>query len=255
MELAVRQKMQKELQQALNRPSRKWAMVIDTRKCVGCISCIVSCAAENVPPPKTSLRLVFEAETDSYPDTERFFMPVNCMQCDKAPCKEAADKIQKGLVEKRSDGILIFNYDTLRKNKGAREAIKNACPYNVVFEDNGHFYTENTPVLEKYELRDFFDVKKMTRKGAALKDTLRKCDFCVHRVENGILPVCVTTCIGSAIYFGDVTDPNSTVSKLLKKHPTFDLYPENSPNIHYIGYRTRKTFVPSDISRCVECHG
>ena len=255
MEIGLHQKMLRELNEALKKPGHKWAMVIDNRKCVGCYSCVVSCAAENVAPPGTSLRLVYEAETGDYTKADRFFMPVNCMQCDNAPCKEAADKIEKGIVTRRPDGIVVFDYEKLKKNKKAREAIMEACPYKVVFEDKGGFYTENTPVFEKYEEREFFDIKKLTRKGNAMEGTLRKCDFCIHRVENGLLPVCVTTCIGGAIYFGDINDPNSTVSKKVRENKTFRMYEENKPNVYYIGFKTRESFVPSNIEKCVECHG
>jgi molybdopterin-containing oxidoreductase family iron-sulfur binding subunit len=43
----------------------------------------------------------------------------------------------------------------------------------------------------------------------------RKCQFCIHRLEAGMLPACVTTCIGGATYFGDKNDPDNLVNELL----------------------------------------
>ena len=46
-------RMQQDLQRALKKPrgARKWAMVLDLRKCVGCSACTIACKAENVLPP------------------------------------------------------------------------------------------------------------------------------------------------------------------------------------------------------------
>ena len=42
----------------------------------------------------------------------------------------------------------------------------------------------------------------------------RKCTFCLHRLEHCQLPMCVTTCIGRATFFGDRNDPDALVSEL-----------------------------------------
>jgi len=252
-------RMHDDLENALKKPAdkRSWAMVIDVRKCVGDHACAVSCMAENVCPPGTSYRKVFDTEQNSFPDLNHFYMPGNCQQCDNAPCLKAANKIAKDAIIKRKDGIVEFDYAKLAKSPKAAEAAKKACPYYAIVEDKGGFYTDGTPVLEAYEQRDFYENgKKLTRKKGALKGTIRKCTFCSHRLDSGMIPACVSTCIGRAMYFGDLSDPGSLVSELLKKEKTWRYRTDlnTGSRIYYIGYEDRKNFAVSSAASCVECH-
>jgi len=64
--------------------------------------------------------------------------------------------------------------------------------------------------------------------------------MCVHRLDNGVEPACVNTCQGRARIFGDLNDPNSEVSKLVKEHKLDKsenvLLPEEGtrPQVYYI---------------------
>lgn len=62
-------RMQKDLERALQKPmrERKWGMVIDTRKCVGCNACTVACVMENKLPPGVVYRPVIDLEVGTYP--------------------------------------------------------------------------------------------------------------------------------------------------------------------------------------------
>ncbi|RMG58828.1 MAG: 4Fe-4S dicluster domain-containing protein [Deltaproteobacteria bacterium] len=253
------QRMHEDLSRALKKPEdeRSWVMVVDVRKCVGCHACSVSCMAENVAPPGSSYRVVFEVESGEYPTLDRFFMPTNCQQCDKPPCKAAADKIAKDAITKRKDGIVVFNYEKLKKNPKAGEAAQKACPYTAIVADDGTFYTENTPVLEPYETRSFFEYgKKLTRKGGALKGAIRKCTFCLHRLREGMLPACVSTCIGRAMYFGDGSDPKSLVSELISKKGVWRIKSGEGtePRVYYLGFETRTKMIQITPTTCLECH-
>ena len=42
-----------------------------------------------------------------------------------------------------------------------------------------------------------------------------KCHNCYHRTENGMEPACVPTCPSEALYFGDLNDPESKISKAM----------------------------------------
>lgn len=70
-------RMHKDLERALKKPlaKRSWVMVIDVRKCVGDHACTVACMAENVCPPGTSYRMVFETEYMNFPGVNIFYMP------------------------------------------------------------------------------------------------------------------------------------------------------------------------------------
>ena len=65
-----------------------------------------------------------------------------------------------------------------------------------------------------------------------------KCDFCLHRVEQGLVPSCVNTCQGKARIIGDINDPESEVSKLIakNKNQVTVLLQESGtkPNVYYI---------------------
>jgi nitrate reductase beta subunit len=64
-----------------------------------------------------------------------------------------------------------------------------------------------------------------------------KCDFCIVRVTRGLAPLCVTSCTGGAMIFGDINDPDSEVSRVVAANNTFTLRPEqgNAPQVYYIG--------------------
>lgn len=252
-------RMHDDLERALAKPAgkRSWIMVVDVRKCVGDHACAVSCTAENVCPQGTSYRKVFETEHNGFPDLNRFFMPANCQHCDNAPCMKAANKVAKDAITKREDGIVEFHYKTLSRHPKAAEAARKACPYYAIVEDKGGHYTDGTPVLEPYETRDFFEYgNKLTRKKNALKGAVRKCTFCPHRLESGMIPACVSTCIGRAMYFGDASDPRSLVSELLKKEKVWQHKAKlgTKPRVYYIGYEDRTKIAVGTPKTCIECH-
>ena len=209
-------RMQREVQQALQKPveQRRWGMVIDLRKCVGCHACTVSCIAENKLPPGVVYRPVLDQEIGVYPNVTRRFMPRPCMQCDEPPCVPVCPV---NATWKRADGIIAIDYDQCI---GCRYCIT-ACPYSARTFDLGYTYTEDTPAQQPYELLPSFEYgESRTRvpgREVSPVGNARKCHFCLHRLENGQLPLCVTTCIGTANYFGDLNDPESLVSEMASK--------------------------------------
>ena len=85
------ERMRTELLKAMKKPlrDRKWVMVIDQQKCIGCKACTVSCCVENNLPPGVVYRPVPEQEVGQFPHVRRIFTPRPCMQCDTPLCRSA----------------------------------------------------------------------------------------------------------------------------------------------------------------------
>lgn len=226
-------RMQQDLIGALKKPrkERKWSMVIDLRKCIGCHACTVGCIAENVLPPGVVYRPVLDEETGSYPNVTRRFTPRLCMQCDDPPCVAGCPV---KATYKREDGFVEIDY---KKCIGCKYCLV-TCPYEARDSDHGRLYTQDTPKVMDYELRPNYEYGRRwpRKKGKSPVGNARKCHFCIHRVESGILPACVVTCIGEATYFGDRNDAHALISKLISKPNAVVLMPEygTKPNVYYL---------------------
>ena len=201
-----------DLTRALRKPrsERRWGMVIDKRKCTGCYACTVACIAEYKLPPGVVYRPVMEKEHGSYPNVTREFIPRPCMHCDNPPCVKGCPV---KATYKREDGIVVIDYDLCI---GCRTCLVN-CPYGARTYDRGRFYTEGTPVLEAYEKEDFYEYgrRRNRKNNASPIGNARKCHFCTSRIEAGVLPLCVTSCLGRATYFGDLNDPAALVNSVV----------------------------------------
>ncbi|WP_224957757.1 4Fe-4S dicluster domain-containing protein [Geomonas subterranea] len=220
MEKDILVRMQEDLERALKRPAdkRRWAMLLDTRKCTTCSACTVACASENKLPPAQWYRPVWEEELGSYPKIQRISLPRPCMQCDKPPCVTACPvKGPDGATWKETKGIgagiVPINY---AKCIGCAKCVP-ACPYGARFIDSGRFHTDGTPELMKYEKGRAFEYGKvLIREGKNQPvGNARKCHFCQHRLANGMLPQCITSCVCRMGYFGDESDPESLIAQTI----------------------------------------
>jgi Fe-S-cluster-containing dehydrogenase component len=63
-----------------------------------------------------------------------------------------------------------------------------------------------------------------------------KCTFCEHRIKKGLSTACAAVCPTKCIYFGDLDDPNSDVSRILKKRKYKTLIPEagTKPQLYFL---------------------
>ncbi len=68
------------------------------------------------------------------------------------------------------------------------------------------------------------------------KGYVDKCTFCHHRTKEGKDPACVAVCPTHCMSFGDLDDPQSTVSVLLRTRPHHALLPEagTGPRVFYL---------------------
>ena len=184
---------------ATERKGVRWGMVIDLRRCVGCKACTVACKAENHTPPGVAYNVVMEEEVGEYPHVTRRFLPRPCMQCSNSSCTQVCPT---SATYHRPDGIVVVDYD---KCIGCRYCIA-ACPYGARSFDYGHNYAEDLTPHERQPSPEYGQHRRR-EKGQSPEGNVRKCTFCLHRLVNGLNPSCAETCIGHAIHFGDLNDP------------------------------------------------
>jgi len=236
-------RMQSEMGRALEKPrkERRWVMVIDLRKCVGCHACTIACVAENKLPPGVVYRPVLEEEIGTYPNVTRRFVPRPCMQCDEPPCTPVCPV---HATWKNEDGVVVVDYNQCI---GCRYCLT-ACPYGARTFDFGYTYTAGTPhampgilgqeSADDYERVANFEYGKPWERtgGGSPIGNARKCHFCTHRIAEGMLPSCVTTCIGRATLFGDANDPASLVAEMIAKPNVMRLKEEmgTEPRVYYL---------------------
>jgi len=239
----VLERMRAELHRALQKTpaERRWVMVIDLRKCVGCHACTVSCVAENKLPPGVVYRPVIEEEFGTYPNVGRRFIPRPCMQCDNPPCVPVCPVNATYVNE---EGIVEMNYD---RCIGCRYCIT-ACPYSARVSDFGFTYNQDMPeaqglILGQAKADDYERVANFEYAVARPREgrespigNARKCHFCQHRILEGALPACVTTCIGRATLFGDANDPDSLVAEMIARPNVMRLREElgTEPRVYYL---------------------
>ncbi len=227
-------RMQGELRRAMEKPiaERRWAMGIDLRKCIGCSACTIACVAENKLPPGVVYRPVIEETSGEYPHVTRRFTPRPCMQCEEPPCVPVCPV---SATYKRPDGVVEIDYKACI---GCRYCIT-ACPYGARTFDAGEYYTSGTPRRQPYEEQPSHEYGRSwarTDDKASPIGNARKCHFCVHRLEAGMLPACVTTCIGNATFFGDMNDPQSLIHELAGRPNVMRLKEElgTKPRVFYL---------------------
>lgn len=237
-------RMQNDLRRAMSKPieERKWAMVINLRKCVGCHACTVACISENKLPSGVVYRWVTEEENGKFPDVTRRFIPRPCMHCDTPPCIKVCPV---NATFKQPDGTVVIDYE---RCIGCRFCIV-SCPYTSRVMDYGDDYYEDTPDADGLIVGqetaetcveaasfEYSTKRERTEKRDSPIGNARKCHFCLHRLENGMLPACVTTCIGRVNYFGDSNDPDSLVSEMIARPDAVRLKEElgTNPSVYYI---------------------
>jgi phenylacetyl-CoA:acceptor oxidoreductase subunit 1 len=117
-----------------------------------------------------------------------------------------------------------------------------ACPYQ-----NRTFYADGK--AEYWPGQGFTELELIGKELYPLQvGTVVKCNFCTERIDEGLkkglkpgvdreaTPACVIACPVKARTFGDLDDPNSEVSQLIKQKKGFQLHPEygTDPSVYYI---------------------
>ncbi|MFD2938087.1 TAT-variant-translocated molybdopterin oxidoreductase [Spirosoma flavum] len=226
------------------KPNHSWGMVIDLNSCVGCGTCVVACNAENNIQVVGRQEVInrremhwmridryysSDAEAEDYSalevasaNPEVTFQPMLCQHCSNAPCETVCPVLA---TTHSSEGL---NQMTYNRCIGTRYCANN-CPYKVrrfnwfkYFDNDNYDYHFNND-LGKMVINPDVTVRS--------RGVIEKCSFCVQRIQetkltakkerrrlqaDEVQTACAQSCPTSAITFGDMNNPESTISKILE---------------------------------------
>ncbi len=199
-----------------------YGFVVDTTACIGCGRCVKACREEN-SVPDTFYRTWVErfridrnekvlvdspngAEDGFKPDDldrdieKGYFVPKLCNQCSHPNCVQVCPV---GATYQTTDGVVLIDD---KYCVGCSYCVQ-ACPYSARYIDHH---------------------------GKGVAD---KCTWCYHRLVRGLKPACVLSCPVGARKIGDLKDPASEVSTILREKRVGTLKPElgNEPRAYYLG--------------------
>ena len=176
----------------------RYGMVIDTKKCVGCMDCVVACKTENQVPQGFDRDWIAYDTKGVYPALHMEIRSERCNHCENPPCVYCCPCAASHIHE-RGGVVLVYH----EKCVGCKACMA-ACPYDARFVHP-----------EGY---------------------VDKCTFCIHRVEKGMSPACVSVCPTHCMHFGDLEDANSEVSRLLNERRSHSLLNSagTKPQIWYL---------------------
>jgi molybdopterin-containing oxidoreductase family iron-sulfur binding subunit len=216
--------------------AKKWGMVVDTKKCQekeGCTACIQAChRTHNVPEIsnaeeeikwiwKESYEAALPDQAHKYTEAALKEKPVLvfCNHCESAPCVRVCPT--QATWKREEDGIVMMDQ---HRCIGCRYCMV-ACPYG----SRSFNWQDPRPHLEGRLNPDF---------PSRTKGVVEKCNFCAERLAKGLMPVCVEACrkegVG-ALAFGDLEDPNSAVSRILRERHSLQRKPAlgTEPQVYY----------------------
>lgn len=226
------------------KPNHSWGMVIDLNSCIGCGACVIGCISEN------NIQVVGRQEvlnrrdmhwiridryysSDAEPEDvkglemaaanpEVVFQPMLCQQCSNAPCETVCPVLA---TTHSTEGLNQMVYN---RCIGTRYCANN-CPYKVrrfnwwKYFDNDNFDFHFNNDLGKMVINPDVTVRS--------RGVMEKCTFCVQRIQEGkltakkerrrplpdeIQTACAQACPTDAIIFGDLNNPESTISQILE---------------------------------------
>lgn len=192
---------------------KRFVMVMDLDKCIGCNACTVACKSENGVALGGFRTRVLEKEDGVYPNTSRYFLPVMCNHCENAPCIPVCPN---NAIIRRDNGLVDIDKDLC---KGSGLCIL-ACPYGAIYMNPD---VEPGPLLAHYPARAIFKSDK--------------CNFCKHRIDEGLEPACSNTCPTDARIFGDLGDTSGKIYRMFKDDQLTGLLEEieTRPQVYYKG--------------------
>lgn len=232
----------------MKKDAKRYGMVIDLDKCIGCGTCMVACMAENNVPFKenesnkqdsiTWMRVYKLTNQKPYPDTEVCFLPRPCMHCEgehgHSPCVSVCPATA---TDYDMDTGIVSQIPT--RCFGCRYCMA-ACPYHA------RYFNWWDPVWPA-EMEEYLNPDVSAR----MRGIVEKCSFCYHRyqhakeavdgkgereiTEDAYQTACTQACPAKAITFGDLNNPTHAVYKLKNNKNTFRLLERlgTNPKVYY----------------------
>lgn len=204
----------------------EYVYALNLSRCNGSRRCVHACVNENNQSRSPEIQYIsvlkmpkgtfdMEQGTRQYnptevPEEDSYYLPVQCQQCENPPCVKACP-VEATWQEK--DGITVIDYNWCI---GCRYC-EAACPY---WARRFNFAEPNIP-QERVNPNMGYLSNRPRPKGV-----VEKCHFCLHRTREGKLPACLEACPTGARIFGNILDPNSEVSYVLKNKRVFVLKEE-----------------------------
>ena len=180
-----------------------YSMMIRQNRCIDCERCMEACIITNDVPEYGYRTMILQRDVPDAIGQKREFIPVLCNQCNNPPCVRACPV--KATYKDKQNGIVMVNY---KKCIGCKVCVM-ACPYNA------RYFNEE-------------------------KHSIDKCNFCfdTRLSKREKLTACAAACPAGVRIFGDLSEPDSEVYKLVHQieKPVWVIRPEvgAKPNVFYM---------------------
>ena len=215
-------------------PKTKFVYAINLSVCNGNGKCMEACNKENNHDRATNQSYIRVLEmpkgtmdmergnttyTHAVPAKDKFYLPVQCQQCDNPPC---VDVCPVQATWKEEDGIVVVDYNWCI---GCRYCMA-GCPYHA---RRFNWQKPEIPADEVNPQQGYLS-NRIRPQGV-----VEKCHYCLHRTREGRLPACLEACPTGARVFGNILDPKSNIRWVLENKRVYVLKEElgTKPSFFY----------------------
>jgi len=194
---------------------------LNLSRCIGCRKCVHACVAENNQSRNPEIqyirvlqmengsldmeKAVHDYDPEKVPVKGHFYMPVQCQQCKNPPCVKVCPV---HATWQEPDGITVIDYNWCI---GCRYC-EAACPY---WARRFNFTKPSIPADRLNPEMDYLSNRPRSQ------GVMEKCHFCLQRTRAGRYPACLEVCPTGTRKFGNILDPESEVSYILKNKRVF----------------------------------